>query len=299
MLPVTVIGGYLGAGKTTLVNHALRHANGKRLAVLVNEFGALPIDEDLIEAQDDNIIAIAGGCVCCSYGNDLVQALMDLQQLDPPPDHVMLEASGVALPGAIAASVSLLEGYHLDGIVVLVDAETIRARAEDPYMGDTIMRQLTDADILLLNKSDLVPKEVLGTVSEWLGAQSSGATVVPTCHGAVPNTVILQDFAPDIAKFANGAFHQASQFDSQVLEVSHDCDADTLAAALADPAFNLIRAKGFVPTPDGMRTIQNVARRWSVAHAPDGARPGIVVIAHKGRLDMERLRSVVLKSRTG
>ena len=110
-LPVTVIGGYLGAGKTSLVNHLLRNADGVRLAVLVNEFGALPIDEDLIIAQDDDVISIAGGCVCCSYGSDMTAALLDMQALDPAPDHVLLEASGVALPGSIVGAISLLDGF--------------------------------------------------------------------------------------------------------------------------------------------------------------------------------------------
>ena len=101
-IPVTVIGGYLGAGKTTLVNHMLRNANGLKLAILVNEFGELPIDADLIEAEDDNLISLAGGCICCSYGNDMVSALMELSQMEPRPDHVVLEASGVAIPNSIA-----------------------------------------------------------------------------------------------------------------------------------------------------------------------------------------------------
>ena len=94
-----------GGGKTTLVNHLLRTANGLRLAILVNEFGALPIDDDLIIAREDNLISLAGGCVCCSFGSDLMAALMDLSQLSPPPERVLIEASGVAMPGAIAASV--------------------------------------------------------------------------------------------------------------------------------------------------------------------------------------------------
>jgi len=97
LLPITTIAGYLGAGKTTLVNHMLRNANGLRLAVLVNEFGELPIDEDLIEAEGDDIISIAGGCVCCSYGNDLTLALLDMLEMQPRPDHVIIEASGVAM----------------------------------------------------------------------------------------------------------------------------------------------------------------------------------------------------------
>ena len=107
--PVTIIGGYLGAGKTTLVNHLLRNAQGRRLAILVNEFGELPIDADLIEARDDDIISLSGGCVCCSYGNDLIMAMMDMARMEPRPDHIVLEASGVALPAAIASSLSLLK----------------------------------------------------------------------------------------------------------------------------------------------------------------------------------------------
>jgi len=109
-LPVTVIGGYLGAGKTTLINHLLRTANGMRLAVLVNEFGALSIDEDLIEAEQDDIISIAGGCICCSFGDDLSAALMDICAFKPPPDHILIEASGVAVPAAIDTSLTVLPG---------------------------------------------------------------------------------------------------------------------------------------------------------------------------------------------
>ena len=122
-LPVTVVGGYLGAGKTTLVNSLLRQADGRRLAVMVNEFGALPIDASLVEAADDRIVSLTGGCVCCSYGEDLVSSLVMLAALEPRPDHVLLEASGVAFPGAIAGTVGLLQDFALDGAVVLADAE--------------------------------------------------------------------------------------------------------------------------------------------------------------------------------
>ena len=154
-VPVTVIGGYLGSGKTTLVNQLLRHANGLRLAVLVNEFGALPIDADLIESSDENVINIAGGCVCCSYGSDLIATLLDLQQVQPQPDHVLIEASGVALPDAIAQSVTLIIRYTIDGIIVVADSETIRNQGQDRYLAGTIKHQLDAADIILLNKVDL------------------------------------------------------------------------------------------------------------------------------------------------
>ena len=148
-LAVTIVGGYLGAGKTTLVNHLLRHANGRRLAILVNEFGALPIDEDLIDTKSEDLISIAGGCVCCSFGSDLTAALIRLSERLPKPDHIIIESSGVAMPGAIAANIGLMEQYLLAGIVVLADSETILNHATDEFIGDTIIRQLNDADLIL------------------------------------------------------------------------------------------------------------------------------------------------------
>jgi hypothetical protein len=91
VIPTLILGGYLGAGKTTLVNHLLRHANGRRIAVMVNDFGELTIDADLIEGADGKVLALAGGCVCCSFGSDLVGALQDVSRRDPPPDLILIE----------------------------------------------------------------------------------------------------------------------------------------------------------------------------------------------------------------
>ena len=159
-IPVSVIGGYLGSGKTTLINQLLRNADGRKLAVLVNEFGALPIDADLIEAQSDTMISISGGCVCCSYGNDLIQALLEISKLESAPDHILIESSGVALPGAIAASVSINGNFEIAGIITVVDSELILEQASNEYIGDTIERQLGDSDIVLLNKCDLVDEVI-------------------------------------------------------------------------------------------------------------------------------------------
>ena len=159
-IPVTGGGGYLGAGMTTLVNHLLRNADGRRLAVLVNEFGSIAIDEDLIEAEEDGLISIAGGCICCSFGNDLIGAINDLRTSDPAPEHIVVETSGVALPGAVVASLGLMDGIRPDGTVVLVDAETVLKQVADDYIGDTITRQLADAEIVVINKRDLISDSV-------------------------------------------------------------------------------------------------------------------------------------------
>ena len=136
-----IIGGYLGAGKTTLVNHLLRNADGRRLAIMVNEFGDLSIDADLIEMEGDDLISLAGGCVCCSYGSGLMEAFVALQAMEPKPDHIVLEASGVAIPSSIAGSVALLDGFSLAGVICLVDAMQIHEQAGDKYLQDTIERQ--------------------------------------------------------------------------------------------------------------------------------------------------------------
>lgn len=281
MLPVTVIGGYLGAGKTTLVNHLLRNADGVKLAVLVNEFGALPVDEDLIEAQGDTMISIAGGCVCCSYGNDLVQAMMDLSELEQRPDHILIESSGVAMPGAIAATVSIMDGLHIDGIVVLADGETIRGQARNDYIGDTIDRQLSDADLVLLNKCDLVDLAQLEDLKSWMGDKAPNATVVKAHHAKVPNDIVLKHYDQRRLSIVKEFHPHADGFESRIIPFGRDCDAEAIAQKLADPDLNLIRAKGFVHTSAGMRAIHTVGRRWTVSEAPVGATSGVVVIAEK------------------
>jgi len=294
-LPLTILGGYLGAGKTTLVNHLLRHADGLRLAVLVNEFGALPIDADLIEAQGDDIISIAGGCVCCSFGNDLTRALLDMVALDPPPDHVLVEASGVALPGAIAASVSLLQGYALDGIVVLADAETVEEQARDTYIGDTITRQLADADLVVLNKADLVAGERLAATRAWLAAQAPGAEIIPARHGALPPATLLQGF---LERDRAAGDHRADLFETVARAVAHPVDAQALARGLAAAALGLVRAKGFVETRDGaVMAIQIVGRRWAVTPALAGAKPGLVAIGRRGAVDAGAIEGVIAGAR--
>ena len=268
MIPVTTIGGYLGAGKTTLVNQLLRQANGRRLAVLVNEFGALPIDADLIEARDGDMISIAGGCICCSFGNDLIGALRDLAQLSPAPDHILIEASGVAIPSGIAASVSLLPEYELGAVVVLADVETIEAQAQDAYLGDTILRQLSDADLVLATKGDLVAEGKQSGALSWLQEQAPRAGVVAVTNGQVSLDVVLGPRAgfDEIV----GAGHADALFRSRVVDAPNPVDVKAVAARLASEEFGLVRAKGFLQGEDGRtHLLQMVGKRVDVS-AYDG-----------------------------
>lgn len=292
MLPVTVIGGYLGAGKTTLVNHLLRHPGGRRLGVLVNEFGALPIDADLIEGAADGLLSITGGCICCSYGDDLLTALMDFARRGTL-DHILIECSGVALPGAIARTLSLPGGLALDAILVLADAETIRERAVDRYIGDTITRQLADADLVLLNKTDLVGD--VDAVRTFLTEAAPRAVVLATRHAVVEADIVLglgSSFDPDPERPA----HVTDGFDDASFRLRHRLDPAALAAALADPALGLVRAKGFVQAPDGAwMTVQIVGRRAEISPAPAQEQgPGrLVCIAHGAPIDRARIQSLL------
>ena len=188
-LPVTIIGGYLGSGKTTLINRLLNSADGRRYAVLVNDFGELAIDAQLIESQDGNVISLSGGCVCCSYGNDLTSALM---QLDTGVlDQVVIEASGVALPGSIAASLSLLQGFVTSSVIVLVDSSTIETQANDKYLADTIERQLTSADIIAVNKCDLADQEQLSRIDLRMKEAYPSARLISVSHADYPWICLL------------------------------------------------------------------------------------------------------------
>lgn len=190
-LSTIVLGGYLGAGKTTLLNHLLRHAQGRRIAVMVNDFGAIGIDADLIESTDGEVMSLEGGCICCSVGSDLVAALMDLAQRVPPPDLVLIETSGVALPGSVAQGARLAPGIEIDAVVVLVDAETIRIRANDRHVGDTVVQQLGEADLLVLNKIDLVDEPALATTRHWLAGIAPHARIIESVEARVPAELIL------------------------------------------------------------------------------------------------------------
>ena len=157
-LPLTVIGGFLGAGKTTLLNRWLRHAGGQRLAVLVNDFGALNIDAALVAANSGDPVALvelSNGCVCCQIGDDLSGALIRVLESPERFDAVVIEASGVSDPWRIAQLGRADPGLALDGVIVLVDASVAPAQWRDPLLTDTVERQLRAADLIVVNKVDL------------------------------------------------------------------------------------------------------------------------------------------------
>lgn len=167
-LPVTLIGGYLGSGKTTYINHRLKHAGGVRYVVLVNDFGELNIDEQLIESRDGQTIALTNGCACCSISDDLANAFEEVERVSDQADWVLLEASGVANLIRLKSQLQNLPGFDLRNTLTLVDATRIRALVRDKYVGRHVSVQLKQADHIQLSRLDLISDVEQAELEVWL-----------------------------------------------------------------------------------------------------------------------------------
>jgi len=260
---------------------------------LVNEFGDLPIDEDLIEAEGEDLIAISGGCICCSFGSDLTAALIKLSELAPPPDHVVIEASGVAMPGTVALSISILPGFALAGVVVLADGERVQAQAEDDYIGDTILRQLSDADVIVHSKTDLQPDDgAVEAVESWLQAMAPQAKIVPTTQGRVPPDIILGLTGPNAKPQASP--HADAGYESRAFRHIPPCVPGDLAQKLATGPYGVIRAKGFLRDCEGASwVIQTVGQRFEAQRSQKLDPAGLVCIGRRGALDTAALEALL------
>ena len=153
--PFTVIGGFLGAGKTTLLNRVLSESSGIRFAVLVNDFGAINIDQSLVRSHDGSTLNLSNGCICCSLADGFVNTMLDLMQRADSFDHIVVEASGVSEPQRIMDIALLDPELHPDAIVTLIDSLNFEQSISDPAISRVIEAQVECADLLVLNKQDL------------------------------------------------------------------------------------------------------------------------------------------------
>lgn len=279
-LPFTVIGGFLGAGKSTLLNHLLRDAGGRRIAVVVNDFGSVNIDAELIASHDGDTIALTNGCICCSLAGAFALALPGLRDRQPPLDHVVVEASGVADPFTVG-QYGTLPGFRLEGVIVLADAETIRDHAADPRLGHQVRRQLERADLVVLNKVDLVTPEAAAGVEAWLRELVPGARVVRAVDGEVPISVLLGELGGAERSPATEPAHP-HPFVTATLRANAPVHRAALEALLERLPDRLLRLKGFVRLEDNRwMEVQVVGRRWRLRAAPpsDVARDRSVLVA--------------------
>ena len=174
MIPFSVIGGFLGAGKTTLINRLLRQPRMPRLAILVNDFGDIAIDAALLDTHGGDTIALKNGCVCCSIGNDLGRALGRVLDRDAPVDHIVVEASGVANPGRIMDVARLSSELEPAGTLVVVDAGALPAQLEDRWIADTVAAQLAAADRFFVNRLETLDSAARDALTARLAREYPG-----------------------------------------------------------------------------------------------------------------------------
>ncbi len=283
--PLTVVGGFLGAGKTTLLNRLLAGSQG-RYAVLVNDFGAINVDAGLIRDHDGQTLRLTNGCVCCSLADGFLDTLMRVLAEPEPFDHIVIEASGVGDPGAIAEIALVEPGLVLRGVVVLADAERLPGLAADPRLGDTLARQIRAADLLVLNKRDLVDASGRAAARDTLTALAPGVPVVETVAAALPAAVFdLSGAGPERVRPGSSglraeAVPHEETFQRLLYRRAGAFDRVGLERALAGMPASLLRLKGRLGLAGRSEThlLQMVRRRWSLSPLPEPAPDGAELV---------------------
>jgi len=192
-IPTTILSGFLGAGKTTLLNYLLSAQHGRRIGVLVNDFGEINIDAQLVIGVEGETISLKNGCICCSIRDDLLTEMLRMTQAVPPPEHIIIEASGVSDPVAIAntlMSVQMMGHVVLDAIVTVVDAEQVlQLKANDQVLA---IDQIGVADMVILNKVDLVDEQTKAKVrDDFIRQIVPNARIIEATHGRVPLELLI------------------------------------------------------------------------------------------------------------
>ena len=338
-IPATIITGFLGAGKTTLVRHVLENAGGRRLAIIVNEFGALGIDGDTLRScgiagcEEDDIVELANGCLCCTVADDFLPAMQRLLDRPNPPEHILIETSGLALPKPLIKAFNwpdIRARVTVDGVIAVVDGPAVaagrfaddleaiaRQRAADPSLehdnplAEVYEDQLQAADLVLLNKTDLLEDaETLRVQAEIARAIPRAVKVLATREGRIEPAVLLGlaaaaeddlEARPSHHDAEDGA-HEHDDFESFVVALPETDAPDALIArlALAAEAYGVLRMKGFAAVRGKpMRlAMQGVGARFRQHFdrpwAAGEARSGHVVVIGQTGMDRAAIEAAIL-----
>ncbi len=302
-IPATIITGFLGAGKTTLLRHVLAHAEGRRFAVIVNEFGELGIDGETLKScgipgcDDENIVELANGCLCCTVADEFLPTIQALLDRPNPPEHILIETSGLALPKPLVKAFAwpaIRAQVTVDGVIAVIDGPAVASgrfaddpvaiaaqRAADPSLdhdnplAEVYEDQLMCADLVVLNKSDLLDDAALARISAEITAATPRAVkLVPAREGRVDLAVLLglaaaaeDDLAarPSHHDAEDGA-HEHDDFESFSVELPEQASTEALLATLQSAAenFDILRIKGFASVAGkAMRlAVQGVGARF-------------------------------------
>ncbi len=282
-VPCTVVTGFLGAGKTTLIRNLLENANGKRLALIVNEFGDVGVDGEILRScgiescPEENIVELANGCICCTVADDFVPALDQILSRTPKVDHIIIETSGLALPKPLVQAFQwpTVKGrVTVDGVVAVVDgaaladgkvASDMDALAEQRAADETLDHddpveevfddQVACADLIILSKSDLIDAAGAARANAALDHARAGVRVVPSANGKVDPALLLglglaveDDIENRKTHHDDELDHEHDDFDSFVVEIPAVANPEDLAKRVADAAEKeqVLRVKGFV-----------------------------------------------------
>jgi len=283
-IPVTVITGFLGSGKTTLIRHLMTNAGGKKLAVLVNEFGSEGVDGDILKScadancPEENIVELANGCICCTVADDFIPTIESLLSRKVQPDHILIETSGLALPKPLLKAFDWPEirsRITVDGVVALADAEAVAAgrfapnpeaveaqRAADASLdhetplSEVFEDQVCCADIVLLTKADLAGTRGLEEARRVIAAEMPRTVpMLPVTDGAIDPRLILglqagaeDDLASRPSHHDGEDEHEHDDFASVVIDLPEVTDIETLVRSIAQLAReqNVLRAKGYL-----------------------------------------------------
>ena len=280
-IPALVVSGFLGAGKTTLVRGLLKEAQatGLRLAVVSNEFGELGIDEALLSSDNPGgYVELEGGCVCCQLSNELLTTLQDLWER-VHPDRIIVETSGVALPFDTLTTfwrepVSNWAGESL--AVVVVNAEQM---VEGRDLEGTFDQQVSSADIVILNKIDLVQDHQINRIEEMLQEFAPGTPIVQSRNGVVDSAIVFPPNLDDVLKRRSphqecSEAHVHEEFSSDVLAIEPGLEDAVLVERLR--ALNALRVKGIVRTALGLRLVQGVGSRIDLVEPPAISPPHLI-----------------------
>jgi cobalamin biosynthesis protein CobW len=283
-VPCTVVTGFLGAGKTTLIRHLLENAKGKRLALIVNEFGDVGVDGEILRScgvescPEENIVELANGCICCTVADDFVPALDQILSRTPRVDHIIIETSGLALPKPLVQAFqwpTVKSRVTVDGVIAVVDGAALadgkvasdldalaaqRAGDEsldhDDPVEEVFEDQVACADLIILSKSDLIDAAGTARANAVIGEHVARAVkIVPTANGKVDASLLLglglavEDDIENRKSHHDGmGDHEHDDFDSFVIDIPAIANPDDLAVRVAAAAEeeNVLRVKGFV-----------------------------------------------------